>query len=378
MKPPPFRWGILGTAQIARKNWQAIRLSGNGIITAVASRDLTRARRFLAECQAVAPFTTVPRAYGCYEDLLADPAIDGVYIPLPTGVRKEWVLRAARTGKPIVCEKPCAANVADLVAVLAACRRHRVQFLDGVMFMHSRRLDLVRRVLDDKKTVGPLRRLHTHFSFPAPAGFLTRNIRAQGGLEPLGCLGDLGWYCLRLALWALRWEMPERVTGRVLLATRPPRGQRPVPLEFSGELFFAGGVSSSFYCSFVTANQQTALLSGTRGVLAIDDFVLPQHGPEVAFTTRAATIVDHDCERTVTSGLRRWTVAEHGDNHPTAQESYLFRHFAAQVQTGRLNKNWPAWALATQRVVAACLASAQKGGAVVRLRDSKLKIENSK
>ena len=68
-----------------------------------------------------------------------------VYIPLPTGIRKEWVLRAARAGKHVVCEKPCAVSVRDLVEMLEACRRHRVQFMDGVMFMHSRRLELMRK-----------------------------------------------------------------------------------------------------------------------------------------------------------------------------------------------------------------------------------------
>src|SRR5438105_2549730 len=128
-----LRWGILGTAQIARKNWRAIHDSGNSTIVAVASRDLERSRRFIAECQAEVAFETVPEAYGSYEELLASQAVDAVYIPLPTGLRKEWVLRAAEAGKHIVCEKPCAVSVADLREMLDACRRHRVQFMDGVM-----------------------------------------------------------------------------------------------------------------------------------------------------------------------------------------------------------------------------------------------------
>ena len=96
MERPLFRWGILGSAQIARKNWKAIRNSQNGIITAVASRDLERGRRFIDACQADAPFETKPLAVGSYEELLAAADVDGIYMPLPTGIRKEWVLRAGR------------------------------------------------------------------------------------------------------------------------------------------------------------------------------------------------------------------------------------------------------------------------------------------
>ena len=94
-----LRWGILGTADIARKNWLAILNSGNGTVTAVASRDSARAEQFIRSCQSHAPMPVVPKAFGSYEQLLACPEVDAVYIPLPTGLRKHWVLRAAQAGK---------------------------------------------------------------------------------------------------------------------------------------------------------------------------------------------------------------------------------------------------------------------------------------
>src|SRR5213594_742963 len=90
-----IRWGILGAAEIARKNWKAIQLSGNSVVAAVASRDLERTRRFIALCQKEAPMEVPPQALGSYEELLASNHVDAVYIPLPTAVRKQWVLRAA-------------------------------------------------------------------------------------------------------------------------------------------------------------------------------------------------------------------------------------------------------------------------------------------
>ena len=149
MSANKLRWGILSTAQIARKNWKAILNTGNGTVVAVASRDGKRAQQFIADCQADAPMDAVPRALGSYEELLAASDVDAVYIPLPTGLRKEWVLRAAAAGKHIVCEKPCADSVADLIEMTDACRANHVQFMDGVMFMHSMRLQRMRAVLDD-------------------------------------------------------------------------------------------------------------------------------------------------------------------------------------------------------------------------------------
>ena len=96
------RFGILGAANIARKNWQAILNSGNSTLTAVASRDPARAEQFIAECQGQVPFNPKPRAT-TYDELLASKDIDAVYIPLPTGLRQEWVEKAAAAGIKDVC-----------------------------------------------------------------------------------------------------------------------------------------------------------------------------------------------------------------------------------------------------------------------------------
>lgn len=93
-QPPEQAW----------KNWKAIQLTGNATVAAVASRDAERSRRFIAECEAEAPMEVLPQAFGRYDDLLASELVEAVYIPLPTGVRKEWVLRAAAAGKHVVCQ----------------------------------------------------------------------------------------------------------------------------------------------------------------------------------------------------------------------------------------------------------------------------------
>jgi len=347
MTSNPVRIGVLGAASIfRRKNWQAIQCSGHAVVAALATRDPARTRQFIAERQAEAPFQAAPRVHDSYEALIADSGIEAVYLPLPTAPRKEWVIRAAEAGKHVISEKPCAVSAADLREMLAACRRHRVQFMDGVMFMHNPRLDRLRAVLDDPGRIGAVRRITSDFSFLATGDFHERNIRVQAALEPSGCLGDLGWYCVRFSLWVMRGQLPRQVTGRILTGSNGP-----VPLEFSGELFFDGSASAGFHCSFLAAIQQWATISGVNGTVRVPDFVLPHTDNEVAWT------VNYQPVRKADTGL-------YLDTPTTArsQETLMFRNFADQVRSGTLNDEWAEAALKTQQVVDACAASARAGG----------------
>ena len=350
----PFRWGILGAAQIARRNWQAIFHTGDSTITAVASRDLGRSRQFIADCQGVMPMASAPEAFGSYEELLASRNVDAVYIPLPTGVRKDWVIRAAKAGKHVLCEKPCATNAADLEEMLEACRAAGVQFMDGVMFMHSLRMPAMRKVLDDGTSIGSMRRITSNFSFLGQGSFMDTNIRANGSLEPLGCLGDLGWYCVRFSLWAMNWQVPKVVSARLSAHAGP----NPVPMDFSAELLFENGVSAGFGCAFTAAFQQWAIVSGTTGQMRVNDFVLPCAGGEVAFDiTELGSIADHLSAKFILK-TRRHAVSEHGESHPTSQDTCMFRNFGALVRKGTPSTEWPEISLKTQRVVDACYAAA--------------------
>jgi predicted dehydrogenase len=225
--------------------------------------------------------------------------------------------------------------------------------MDGVMFMHSRRLPRLREVLDDGQSVGEVKRITSAFTFCGGADFLTGNIRANPTLEPNGCVGDLGWYCIRFALWVMNWEMPQGVIGRLLSS------HGAVPTEFSGELFFKSGVSASFYCSFITENQEWAIISGTRGHVEMPDFVLPFAGNELELRVRKNEFSKNGCDFSMQAHTRRVAIPEYSNSHPTAQESNMFRNFAAEIQSGQLNELWPEMALKTQQVMCACLESAR-------------------
>jgi Predicted dehydrogenases and related proteins len=228
--------------------------------------------------------------------------------------------------------------------------------------MHSSRLQRVRDALDDNQTIGTIRRIASAFTFNAPQEFFTSNIRAQNELEPHGCLGDLGWYCIRFALWVQRGKLPRRVTGRALSEFRPQKSKPPVPTEFSGELFLDDGVSSAFYCSFLSEIEQWASVSGTRGSLRIPDFVLPFSGSELLFETANPVYSICGCDFNLEPFNRRWTLPEHSHGHSDSQETNLFRQFTDQVRSGTLNSSWPDMALKTQLVMEACLKSARAHG----------------
>uniref|UniRef100_A0A7C2PBV3 Gfo/Idh/MocA family oxidoreductase n=1 Tax=Schlesneria paludicola TaxID=360056 RepID=A0A7C2PBV3_9PLAN len=354
------RWGILGTAGIARKNWQAIALSGNGTVTAVASRTLDRARQFIAECQSHCPIPKPPTPLGSYEELLSRSDVDAVYLPLPTGLRKEWVIKAAEAGKHVLVEKPVGVSAADVRDMLAACDRHRVQFMDGVMFMHSQRLNVLRSTIDDGTSVGRIRRIATQFSFEGGDAFLRDDIRVNSQLEPHGCLGDLGWYCLRFTLWVMKYQLPTHVTATLLAEAARADSPGQVPIELSAELFFPDGVSASFYCSFQTENQQWANVSGTKGFVQVPDFVLPFFGDEARFEVTNSAFQVAGCDFAMERRSRPVIVPEYSNSHATAQETNLFRTFSDLVTSGRRDPQWGEIALKTQTVMDACWQAARE------------------
>lgn len=349
-----LRIGFVSTAAIGRKNWKAILNSGNCVVSAVASRDAQRSRDFIRECQAEHPFEQVPAALGSYDALMASPSVDAVYIPLPTGLRKEFVLRAAAAGKHVLCEKPCGVSAAEVEEILAACRKHSVQFMDGVMFMHSPRLARVREYLDDGQSVGQIRRIASAFSFYPGEEFFRANIRADGALEPAGCLGDLGWYCIRFALWTLHWRMPERVRGRILSQSENLPGRPPAPVEFAATLFYPGGVTVEFYSSFLAAIQQWVYVSGQKGRLRLADFIHPFDSYEPSFELNETMI-------TVAGPVKCPPGSDPAaQGHGTAQDALMWRNFARQIFSGKVNEEWPRWSLHTQMVLDACHESARQ------------------
>lgn len=356
------RWGILGTAGIARKNWQAIRDAGNAELVAVASRGIERASQFIGECQSEVPFPQIPVPVGAYEELLQRADIDAVYVPLPTGLRKEWILRAIAAGKHVLMEKPAGVSVSDVAEIISAAREKNVQIMDGVMFMHGRRLRRLREVLEaGDGGIGEIRRMTAQFSFAGGKDFLQTNIRTSADLEPMGCLGDLGWYCVRLMLWAMRYDMPQRVTARIHSQVRQPGAALGVPTELSAELEFAGGVSAGFHCSFIAEHAEWAMISGTRGYVQVSDFVLPFAEQKPRLEIVRSKFAIQGCQFAMHEGRTVDDVAEVPNNDPASPEAAMMRTFSALVVSGETDSVWSEMILKTQTVVNAILDAAGRG-----------------
>ena len=324
------RWGIIGTASIATKVARAISLAPGNELVAIASRDRSRAAEWAKEHGA-------EKAYGSYEDCLADSEIDAVYIPLPPTLHAEWTIRAADAGKHVLSEKPLTADPREAEEMVRACRANTVQLMDGVMWVHHDRTKEIRAVLDRKET-GELRSVSSAFAFNWGATIPSANIRARKELGG-GALGDLGYYCVRGILWAFA-ELPERAFAVSRLANG-------VDIETSGILFFSRDRVAQFDCGFTTKGRMRLELAGADGTLTIDDFVVP--GSE-------------ECSSYSIRGKSRepevFTVG------PCIQEVNMITRFSDIVESGTLAAEWPEAAVATVRTCAALMRSAETGDTV--------------
>ncbi len=243
-------WGILGAGFVAtRATIPAIQCSRNGHVWALASRDLARARALAAQWQ-------IDRVYDDYQALLADPAVDAVYIALPNHLHHPWTLRAARAGKHVLCEKPLARSLPEAEQMLEACQQAGVQLMEAAMYRFHPRMRHLKELLANG-VLGSLRFLHSAFSFPLKDTGNYRNSTAYGG----GALLDVGCYCANALCW-LNGALP--LTIRAFTSYREAGG---IDLESSALLRFANGSLGHMQCSFVAAEYQSIEIVGSQGAL---------------------------------------------------------------------------------------------------------------
>lgn len=153
MADSTIRIGIVGCAEIARKVSRAILLSQTATLYAVGSRTIEKAQKFAADNG----FPATAKVYGSYEEVVDDPNVDAVYLPLPTSLHMKWAVLAAQKKKHLLLEKPVGLNVEEVDVILAACEANGVQFMDGTMWMHHPRTAKMREFLSDAKLFGELK-----------------------------------------------------------------------------------------------------------------------------------------------------------------------------------------------------------------------------
>lgn len=196
-----LRFGVLGVAKIAvQKVIPAMQAAQRVEVVAIASRDAAKARDASARLG-------IPRAYGSYEALLADPGVDAVYIPLPNHLHVPWTTRAAEAGKHVLCEKPIALNAAEARTLLEVRDRTGVRIQEAFMIRTHPQWQRAKALVDDG-TLGEVRAMSGVFSYFNEDPSNVRNVRAWGG----GGLLDIGCYLINTARFIFGAE-PARVAG---------------------------------------------------------------------------------------------------------------------------------------------------------------------
>jgi predicted dehydrogenase len=256
--PDKVRWGILGVAKIATvKVIPAMQRGACSDIVAIASRDPEKARRAATDLG-------IPKAYGSYEELLADPEIEAIYNPLPNHLHVPWSIWAAEAGKHVLCEKPVSLSVAECRTLIDA--RDRTGMKIGEAFMVRTHPQWLRaRELVRSGEIGELRAVMTAFSYNNRDPKNIRNVEEWGG----GALMDIGCYPIQLSRF-LFGEEPTRALG---LIDRDP--EMRIDRLTSAVLEFPSG-QAVFTCSTQMVPYQRVQILGTRGRIEVE---IPVNAP---------------------------------------------------------------------------------------------------
>ena len=317
------RFGVLGTAKIAIKVGQAIKDAASAELAGIGSRNIETAKAWGIQ-------HGVPQAFGSYQELLINENIDAVYIPLPPSLHCEWTVKAAEAGKHVLCEKPTALNSQEVATMFAACKANSVQFMDGTMWSHHPRTAEMKAVLKSGK-LGRLRRITSAFTVNIED--TPEQIRFNPTLGG-GAIYDLGWYCVRAALWAFD-ELPQRVyaTGEY---------HRGVDTNAAVMMWFSNQRTAAFDCGFDMGIRKWFEVAGEEGNLVCDDFLAPTNINAPSFWT-------HDESGSSETHLSAGVV----------QQTEMVQRFCEIVCTGTLEERWFSESLDTQRVVDALMKSLQ-------------------
>lgn len=269
-----LRFGILGCARICRRDMIPALQNAPGIeLAAIASRRQGEAAKWAAEY-------AIPRSYESYEAILADPAIDAVYLPLANEQHKPWVLAAAAAGKHLLCEKPLALDAEETEEMASGCRRAGVMLMEAFMWRHHPWVAEAQEIIKSGR-IGELLLIKMDFSFQIQPGDW-RLDPARGG----GALFDLGCYGINLSRLFGEGEPTE-------IIARSRMGETGVDLTTAMVLRFGNGVTALLDCSFECRDRNRIELVCTNGSLELPSGVLPPEEAKMIITTAEGQEMKH-------------------------------------------------------------------------------------
>src|SRR5580658_5472997 len=240
------RWGVLGTANIARAQFLPGLRAAGGIPAAVAGREAARAEKFARD-------HGVQRAVAGYQSLLEDPGIDAVYIPLPNALHAEWTIRALEAGKPTLCEKPLCGTLPDTHRVLATARQTGTLLWEAFVFPFQPQMAAIEKLVADG-AIGELKEIKSNFHFMVRS---PSNIRMSRELEG-GALNDVGCYPIRLAQVMFGLDH-ESAWARAVI------GGDGVDVDTWGVLGYSSGRRLMLSAGMMRSYDTTSSLEGTNG-----------------------------------------------------------------------------------------------------------------
>ena len=269
-----IRWGVLGYARIAREAViPAILRSSNSVFHAIASRETTK----LEECRQK---FNCPKTYGSYEELLRDPEIDVVYIPLPNALHREWMIKAAEQGKHVLCEKPIGLNAAECREMIAASKKHGVILMEAFMYRYT---DCTRKVIEVLRSgaLGEIKFIYSAFRFllANPGSIKYKPELGGGSLYDVGCypLNFTGMVVDELA------RIQASVTGTPVGPAVMPDSisvqcvkEGGVDVLFSALLKYPSGLIASINSGFNAQKQIETQIVGSKGVLYVPNTFLEE------------------------------------------------------------------------------------------------------
>ena len=254
------RWGILSTAKIGvQKVIPAMQKGRNVIVNAIASRNISKAN-------SVADQLNIEKRYGSYEDLLADPDIDAIYIPLPNHLHVSWTIKAMEAGKHVLCEKPIGMNAEEAKLLFDTAKSFpHLKVMEAFMYRFHPQWIKTRELVENGE-IGEVKTIHSFFTY---YNIDPENIRNQADIGG-GALMDIGCYCVSFPRFVFN-EEPHRIVSDIDFDPIMKTDRLT-----SAMLHFPGGKTSNFNCSTQLMPYQRANIFGNKGQIEIE---IPVNAP---------------------------------------------------------------------------------------------------
>jgi predicted dehydrogenase len=294
------RWGIVGTANIARAVFLPGLRQAGGVASAVAGRDMARTRKYASD-------NGIARAIHGYQQLIEDPEIDILYLALPNALHREWTIAALEAGKPVLCEKPLCGTLPDTEQVLAVARQTGTLLWEAFVFPFHEQLRQIRELIADG-AIGELIEIKSNFHFLLSN---TANIRYSAQLQG-GALLDVGCYPIRLAADLFG-------PGFQGAWARASMGGQGVDVDTWGVLGYPDGRRLMLSCGFGRSYDTFTTLEGTGGQIHVSNPFHP--GPAdsyqvIAGRSEPRSFAAAPDELSFTAAIRHINAVLSGDEAP--------------------------------------------------------------